>query len=1385
MLRHLSPERRTTFLAVACAAAAVVVSLLPGPARADDRDLLKDSSGDPYVFIIFDTSGSMNQSTRCTSEQLAAGECLAPCADRDCHVPLSGDDPASKFYQAKEALYEVIHSVDDINFGFSSYNQDGLFLRSKHFLYRASTPGPTVPGGYGAFPAVGETDVFGFVWICDTGSGDNNIGCYPNSDFPADLNDQWERTRVSRLPKGHDNFFFRQRFYVRYAGVVYWVEYRPVFGGALGDPTVQVVVDLERCNDISRTTSCSSAAARTPIAEATVTFDLVSDFVSWDDGAVRGDRENGYFPQTFSSSFQVAADAQAGGECAGWDPNDDLLLDPYLTYSLKFPTTVDPTFSPHLDVGDVIPLSWNTKNKQEILSRLAPNILLGEATPDFRVARYFRNQLVGSEDFLRLRNDNVRPLVPYGATPLGFALADFRTWWAGCEQGACTGRSGWSDIAAANDPDWACRKKYLLVISDGDDTCPGRDPCSFTAALRAQENVFTFVVAFGVQNTPGNRLTCMASNGGTGEPIYPQNKQQLVDALTSILQQIREEARSFASAAVPNVQAVVADKIFLSSFTPLNNESVWDGHLDAYLKPLVPDESGKPPRNRRCDDPNTDPPDANCLLWDVGEALLAQAPTRTELDAGTFRLGNNPDERRIAYPWNLDLSTERIPREMRYFLPPSGQQERRDIWDGLGIVYNATGDPDSPPPVLTQQVLDIIEQTLVQKEATINNPDGTSTDITYVFGDIFHSNPTVIDNPSDFRNFAADIYGTLGGTDCTLDANSNKGYRCFARKHEFRRKMVAVGANDGMLHFFNSGLYVPSGTGGRQGAFDNGDGSEILAVIPRLTLPIVKALAEGNTQTFGIDGSSRVIDVFIDPTSSLSQPPVASEREWRTIAVTGLREGGTKLGGSRVTLANGKPWTSGYFAVDITQPDTLNGTTFVPTNAGNKVPNCIFDEDGNPPAGGCGPVPFGTVLWEFTDSINGSPAEWGTAFDENNNSQPDLGDTWSTPILGRIKLLDGLGGTQDRQVAIFGGGFDRDNRNAPQRGTWLYMVDLETGKALYKRQLVGAAPANPAVVDTNRDGYFDAVYIGTTAGYLYKVDLTTPVATAIVNARDLNGNIHQVERITDAAWNPFVIFDTVVSGTRRPIFFAPTIISVAQTGQLALAFGTGDRELLWNFNNVEGRFYVIADEGFTLADVAAGNLPKDEGDYAIIDSEGAFNPGADFLVTPPANHNRGWVLTLDPNERVVAQAFSVAGITIFPTFKPQIDVQASQGNNAAIVCARTGDSRVFVVFSSNADAIQPVDAISGTQSRSLLVGEALVTPPYADQSATKNPGTGTPEQCQGEWRDSILATLEKLFPEGTRFANYTIEVNFIRSDTGIVCPIPVPIGIVEKNWREF
>ena len=47
-----------------------------------------------------------------------------------------------------------------------------------------------------------------------------------------------------------------------------------------------------------------------------------------------------------------------------------------------------------------------------------------------------------------------------------------------------------------------------------------------------------------------------------------------------------------------------------------------------------------------------------------------------------------------------------------------------------------------------------------------------------------------------------------------------------------------------------------------------------------------------------------------------------------------------------------------------------------------------------------------------------------------------------------------------------------------------------------------------------------------------------------------------------------------------------------------------------------------------------------------------------------------------------------------------------------------------------------------------------------------------------------MNTLKKFFPKGTKFANYWISVSGVRSDTGYERYATIPVGIVERNWKE-
>ena len=1459
---------------ITIATVASLAMLATAPLLADDRDILRETTTKPYLFVILDTSGSMNWSPKCSAEDFAAGICNFLCPTGDCAVPRDGDDPASKFRQAKEALYEVLTTVEDIDLGFGTYNSDDLGVQNKHWLYKVSA---TQPAGFFSlagsvpFPIAGSDEVFGSDWwnsnqaTCAYGTGDANIGCLPRrSDGtagtcgtvcnPADTNSSWEYARFRRLPRldstaNQTTYLYLRvpdstRYRIRYSGSV-------TFGAA----QISVPVQVARCTN-STCSTVDSAVSKT------INYDRVGDFVRWDFTINRTNPQMGFL----GTVFGTGQDSISGNTCDGWDPNDDPIADRYndsqsqsnlkqVTGPAAPDNNPGPFFDPgnadiwRFQYGDVIPLAWTTDNKLAVLNRLAPRLNGGAPASDpeaFADATYLADTQVSGENYLRPLDPTRKPLIPSGSTPLRNSIASFRSWYTGCDDtrdgngdSQCSTEEGdwigWEDYAADHDSNWSCRKKYLLVLTDGDDTCPSSSNLcragELTGALFNWDEVRTYVVGYGVDSGSSNQLTCMAVNGGTVAPIYPQNKQQLIDALTAALSEIREEASAFASAAVPQVQANVTDKIFLSSFTPVADAGFWAGRMDAFLKPLpIHPVTKEPDRSVLC----SSTVKARCFLWDAGDVqpglrsgvgggsytpqgFLLQAPHPTDVDAippfdaSQLQLGTAADERRVVYSQFSALGNRRL------FTYPVTAAEKYDLWTGMNIgfiVGNAASETAAE-----NQANAVLTKVLLEKEATVGTD--VVSQVTYLLGDIFHADPVVVNKPNNFTYYTSDPYlnrALCGAASPDPGRFPPTSYRWFADRHACRRSLLLAGANDGQLHAFDAGIFRDPASGSAEcllpakdldgngtasvdeysdgvvdydlgddiesesenkhildGAYDNGNGREVFSFIPRPMLKTLVTAVEGqdrNAGFWGIDASPRVDDVFIDPQASEIGSVTCTAREWRSVVLGGYREGGP-----------------GYYALDITQPDSLDGD-HVPQPAAGYTPSCFNG------GGDCGVAPYPAVLWEFQDrqlvTILGVPTD--LELDEDLNGVRDLGNSWSKMTTGRIRVCTGSCADEeieDRFVAIFGGGVGDDPATAT--GNFIYMVDVETGKVIYKKDVIGAVPSDIAAIDANGDSFIDRLYFGTTAGLVYKVQFDTAATpmklesqtfqtrnpanglTYDFNAIRLNG-----PAIEPARYDPFSIFST----GGRPLYQEVAAIYLVTQGRVALAFGTGNRWNLWDFDNVEGRFYVLLDDNFVdpdhdgVIDITCGGCtePLTESSYLAVAPDAANGTSLLLYEGDGAGSLPGWYLTLEPNEKVITEAFSFAGVTIFTSFRA--DEIANDGGT----CSRLGASHIFIV-----DTVRASGYAEGF-ARYMTVGD-LTTPPFVEQGATKNPegtpGTTNHADFITDELASIRDALKALQLPRCRYANYTLNIKTIRSDTGVEFVAPVPVCIDPTNWKEF
>ncbi len=184
------------------------------------------------------------------------------------------------------------------------------------------------------------------------------------------------------------------------------------------------------------------------------------------------------------------------------------------------------------------------------------------------------------------------------------------------------------------------------------------------------------------------------------------------------------------------------------------------------------------------------------------------------------------------------------------------------------------------------------------RNRSLTNPQGQRQ--RFILGDIANASPLMVGPPSEH----------WGETD--------PSYRAFAERYAKRRHVLYVGANDGMLHAFNSGFWDGDDKIARLSLTNEEPhplGKELWAYVPGNLLPHLQWLNLPDYQhVFYVDGSPKAFDV------KSFTPSNRNPDGWGTILVTG-----TGLGGYPVEVTyNGNTQTLGssYLVFDITDPET-------------------------------------------------------------------------------------------------------------------------------------------------------------------------------------------------------------------------------------------------------------------------------------------------------------------------------------------------------------------------------------------------------------------------------------------------------------------------------
>ncbi|MDA3834783.1 MAG: PilC/PilY family type IV pilus protein, partial [Spirochaetales bacterium] len=274
------------------------------------------------------------------------------------------------------------------------------------------------------------------------------------------------------------------------------------------------------------------------------------------------------------------------------------------------------------------------------------------------------------------------------------------------------------------------------------------------------------------------------------------------------------------------------------------------------------------------------------------------------------------------------------------------------------------------------------------------------------------------------------------------------------------RTMIYFGANDGMLH-----------------AVNDADGTEAWGFIPPHQLPRLKDMLEGTEHLYFVDATPAIYH------NDINGDKVIDSGE-QVILVCGERKG-----------------SNGYFALDVTNPDTP------------------------------------TYLWRINQTAVDSYTPLTVI--------PELAESWSVPTFGRVKTS---ADADDPGTAVFfiGGGYDSTNAY----GKAVLVINALTG-AVEKKFDTGMAysiPSDVRIIDINDDGFVDKAYVGDTGGYMWRLGKFTA----------LDGTTPLVFPNTDpdiTNWTAQIIFD---AGSDKKFFYPPSV--TLERGYDLVFNGTGDRE---------------------------------------------------------------------------------------------------------------------------------------------------------------------------------------------------------------------------------
>ena len=391
---------------------------------------------------------------------------------------------------------------------------------------------------------------------------------------------------------------------------------------------------------------------------------------------------------------------------------------------------------------------------------------------------------------------------------------------------------------------------------------------------------------------------------------------------------------------------------------------------------------------------------------------------------------------------------------------------------------------------------------------------------TEILGDIIDASPVWVGAPDEGLpdTFNNKLYP---GASYAENATTAQSYSSFVSTEAGRNNVVYVGANDGMLHGFQTGSYT-----GTTFNTSTNNGLEVLGYVPYAVLEDFGG--ENPTSSSNYASPLYGHNFYVDATPGTGDAFYGGS--WHTLLVSGLGTGGR-----------------GLFALDITKPGTATSSSSVTTPSTSDVladytfANHLAGSPTLVPSNATPPTPSG---W---DGVNVT----GTS-----SYQATMGDVIGTPI---IRLMN-----NGDYAVISGNGQSSDDGEA---GIFIFLISpTSTGfsisKTIFLGTGTGSAPAFDGIdyvssASLNGDHFVDYLYAGDTDGNVWRFNVTS----------NSSANWHVS---TYGKSGPTPLFQASASQPITTKILVNTNIGPTGVPQVMLQFGTGETTPL---TNIRGATY--------------------------------------------------------------------------------------------------------------------------------------------------------------------------------------------------------------------